>query len=137
MISLEKKMFIIPSRFCAIRDILFVSFNLGNIPLDMKITVMNLHLPLSKAKEETTIYIKEIAESWSEKGIEIGQFPKFTNAKKVVKVAPKQKELVINVSGFVNKWYTKQNNHGIFIKLEGKSTKYLEGNPPFLIIDTI
>jgi|GEM_PF-2472325 len=137
MISLEKKMFILPNRFYAMRDYLFVSFNLGNVPRDMKVTAMNLHVPLIIAKEDTTIYIKEIGGGWTERGIEKGQIPKFTKAKKVLKTKPKQKELVINVSGFMIKWNSKQNNHGIFIKLENKSTKYLEENPPFLIVDTI
>ncbi len=138
MKSLEKKMFIIPDRLYVIRDLLFVSFNLANVPRDMKVTTMNLHVPLVKATAPTNVYVKEITASWSEKGLQKGEIPSFSNMKKILRPSPKQRELVINVTPNVKKWYTKgTHNHGIVIKIDKQSSKYLESNPPFLILDTI
>lgn len=138
MASLEKKMFIIPNRFYVIRELLFISFSLGNIPRDMKITSMNLHLPLAITREATNIYMKDIATGWSEEGLKKGVFPKLSRTKRTIKVKPRQRELIINVSSYINKWNLGRNyNNGFLIKIENKKTKYLESNPPFIILDTI
>lgn len=138
MASLEKKMFIIPSRLYTIRDLLFISFNLWNIPRDMKITSMNLHLPLIISRESTNVYIKDIVTVWSEEGLKKGKLPKLSKLKRTVTAKPRQRELIINVSSYINKWNLGgHQNNGIMIKLSNKKTKYLEGNLPFMILDTI
>ena len=131
-------MYILPRRFFVMKDKLFVSFNLSNIPRDMKITSVELHLPFRSSTVPANVYIKEITSRWNENGIKIGRFPTLSKIRRVLKCYPRQKELVANITLLGKKWYTKHAyNYGIFIKVENKNIKYLENDPPFLIIDTI
>ncbi|MCC5912511.1 MAG: DNRLRE domain-containing protein [Clostridiaceae bacterium] len=120
------------------KDKLLVSFNLVNIPRDMKITSVKFHLPLSGSAVSTNVYIKEITSRWSENGVKVGKVPTLSKTKKIVRLYPKQKELVINMTLAGKKWYSNyKTNHGIFVRVEKTDINYLKDNPPFLIIDTI
>lgn len=131
-------MYILPNRFFIIKDKLFVSFNLSNIPRDMKITSVEFHLPLLRSIASNNIYIKEITSRWNENGLKTGKIPTLSKAKKILRPNPRKKELVVNMTLVGKQWYSNHKmNHGIFVKIEKKNMKYLENNPPFLIIDTI
>jgi len=120
------------------RDKLFVSFNLANIPRDMKVTSVEIHLPLRSSTVSSNIYIKEITSRWSEKEIKVGKLPTLSKAKRILRTHPKQKELVVNMTLAGKRWYSNyKTNHGIFVKIEKKNIEYLENDPPFLIINTI
>lgn len=131
-------MFLLPSRLFVVKNTLFVSFNMGNIPRDMRVTSTVFHLPLLKSVTPINVYIKEIVTGWNEKGIEKGIFPTCSTIKQVLKCSPRQRELVVDITPLGKKWIlSRKYNHGIYIELEKKNIKYLENNPPFLIVDTV
>ncbi|WP_157047281.1 hypothetical protein [Alkaliphilus metalliredigens] len=120
------------------KDKLFVSFNLAGIPRDMNVTSMVLHVPLLSFSTSTTVYIKEITTGWSEKAMKKGDFPLRSKEKQILKCAPGQEEIIIDMTGFEKKWRLKErDNYGIYIRLKNKDIKYIKSNPTFLIIDTI
>lgn len=111
---------------------------MGNIPRDMRVTSTILHLPLLKSVTPINAYMKEIITAWNEKGIKVGNFPTCSTVKQILKCAPMQRELVVDITPFGKKWIlSRKYNHGIYIELEKKNIKYLENNPPFLIVDTV
>ncbi len=138
LVSLEKKMYILPNRFFIMNNKLFVSFNLSNIPRDMTVTSVEFHLPLINLKSTTNIHIKEIISRWNEKELKSGKLPIFSKERRILKARPNQKELIADMTLLGKRWYLSHKmNHGIFVMVEKKNMKYLEKNPPFLIIDTI
>jgi len=138
LVSLEKKMFLIPSRLSVYKDKIFVYFKLVGIPPDMKITSMYVNIPLIKAKESFVVDVREITSDWSPKDINKGDFPSRSKVKKILKGLPNKTELRIDVTEFKKKWRNdKKLNFGIYIKMKNKDIKYIENNPPYLIIDTI
>ncbi|SCY57674.1 hypothetical protein [Alkaliphilus peptidifermentans] len=138
MSSLEKKMFFLPNKLFIRKDRIYVSFNLSVIPSDMKVTFMELHIPLIKLSKATNVYVKEITGGWSEKMMKKGIFPPRSKLLKQMKCNGRQDNLIIDVTIFRSKWRLKKKlNHGIYVKLKDTNIKYLEENPPYLIIDTI
>jgi hypothetical protein len=131
-------MFFLPNRLFVKQDKLFISFNLSVIPRDMDVTFMAIHLPLLSFSTTTKVYVKEITAGWSEKSMKKGSFPPRSNMLQLLKCSPGQDELIINVTDFRKKWrLKKKQNYGIHVRLKDKQIKYLEDNPPYLVIDTI
>jgi len=104
----------------------------------MNVTYMVLHIPLPSFSTSTKVYVKEITARWSEKSMKKGSFPSRSNLLQLINCPSKQDELIINVTNFREKWRLKRKyNHGIYVKVKNKNIKYLEANPPYLVIDTI
>ncbi|UNC92303.1 hypothetical protein [Candidatus Contubernalis alkaliaceticus] len=104
----------------------------------MKITNMNLHLPLPKLPTSTKIYVKEIKTQWNEKSLKEGSLPRLSKTQKFLKTSPGQEEIVINVTEYYKICRKKiKSNHGIYIKIKNKNNNTNQYDYPYVITDTI
>ncbi len=137
LITLEKKMLILPQRLQIVKELAFMSFNLVDVPKDMKITKINMHIPLNNSNISSKVHINEIISTWSRDLVSKGKYPP-SKTISLHRIPHKSKELIIDVSNFKSKWCRQSGlNHGIVIKFEKLNPAYLEMNPPFIIVDTI
>ncbi|OEH86529.1 hypothetical protein BHU72_13030 [Desulfuribacillus stibiiarsenatis] len=138
MPSLEKKMFFLPYKLFVRQSRLYIAFNLSVIPRDMEITSMYLHVQLPKHHTPTTVYLKRLLTYWDEASLRNGIVPSRSQKARLLRYTPEQTELIINVTNYRNLWRKrKKNNHGIYLWAKGKNFKYIESNPPYLVLETI
>lgn len=139
MSSLEKSMFFIPNRYVAKNRELFVSFNLAQIPKDMVVTSMMLHLPLPAHSTMLSLSIKEITTGWSEKSVRAGRKPLHPRSIATVSSAPYQAEELVNLLAFQHKWrFNSLSNHGVYVKLlSPEAGGFSQNTPPYLVLDSI
>lgn len=139
MVSLEKTMFFLPTKYKIVDSKVYVAYNLLVIPTDMNITNMTLKIPLPPLPYDTHIVIRRLASRWSEKDLDKGNFPAVTLVIFEGKVPIGQSELSIDLSLFKDKWAKdRRKNNGILIQYKKiRDENFVRENPPYLIVDTL
>jgi hypothetical protein len=131
--SLEKKTFLLPQDYYAMRDRIFVQFNLSVIPRDMTIKTVTLHLPLPKISKPTRVYVKEILGHWDGARPKVGR-PTGSRILQKVNCIPGQDELTLSIARLVKKG-KRGANTGIYVRV--KNVRLCQTNPPYLVLETI
>lgn len=136
MVSLEKKMFLLPTKFVVKDSRAFIYFNLAPVPKDMSIVKSTLCIPVRKQSSPSTVFVKKIKTKWKESQIETGIMPKLSKIKNSVKCTSKLNEIVIDVTEFHNK-SRKKSNYGIYVSSRDGKNRFRSDRTPYLVLETI